>query len=248
MRSTDHHRTRRCWAPRPGPGHTAPVIFALWALACSSAGAQRGVLATPLSRDLSSAGYEQIRTQGGVTVYKHRTSETLRLAAEARVGHPPELVLRALLDYDAHLRAMDRLTATRVIERGEERLVVYQRLNLPVIDDRDFTLEVRWGERGGGRWVRYHAANDRGPRPTSAAVRVSHHTGSWQVAPRDGGRASFVRYETSIDLGGLVPMWMVKAGAGDEVPKVIAAVRSIAARKAAATAQRGPSRAGPPRR
>jgi len=182
---------------------------------------------TPLSVPLPSAGFERIRVAGGVTVYKDPHSDIIRLAAESRFPAPPERVLQALLDYRRQVGTIARLSEARVLVRGRGWLEVYQRLNLPVISDRDFTLLVRWGEepQSGLTWVAYHAESARaGPRERSGVVRVTHHAGSWQLVPVEGGRATFVRFQVSIDLGGWLPKWMARSGAGREVPELFAAL------------------------
>ena len=99
---------------------------------------------------------------------------------------------------------------------------MYQRLNLPVISDRDFTLVVHWGHEPGTQWVTFDAASAQGPPPRRGIVRVTEHSGSWQLVPVEGGRATFVRFQSRIDFSGSVPRWMVRGGAAKELPNLFA--------------------------
>jgi len=193
---------------------------------------------TPLATPLERAGFEKIEHANGVTVYRYRQSQVLHFAAEARFAVPPRQVQQALLDYERQAGHIGRLTESRILKRRTGALEVYQRLNLPVIDDRDYTLKVRWGRLGEILWVTFHASRH-GPAPRKGVVRVTRHTGSWQLRPIHGGRATFARYQMLMDLSGWVPMWMARRSAGKEVLQVFAEFSQMMA----ADRKRGPSTA-----
>lgn len=195
----------------------------------------------PLNVSLPAAGFEQIREQDGVRVFKHATSNIIRLGAEGRFAAPPEQVLAVLLDYPGHVGVIKRVSESRVLQRGADWLLVYQHLNLPVISDRDFTLRVRWGHTGELRWIDYNAAPQLGPPARSGIVRVTTHQGSWQLRPLEGGRATFARMQTTIDLGGLLPKWLARSGSGKEVPQLFFALRSLLQRSGKGTAGATPA-------
>jgi hypothetical protein len=138
-------------------------------------------------------------------------------------------VQRALLDYDQQVGKIGRVSETNVVERGDHYLYVYQRLNLPVISDRDFTARVEHGIEPSRHWVAYWAVTDRGPAPRAGIVRVSRHRGVWELVPVREGKSTLLRYEMRIDLGGSVPLWMVKPGAGDEIPELFGSICQMAA-------------------
>jgi len=175
---------------------------------------------TPLGQSLESQGYELIGEKRGVRVYKHRDGKTVRVAAEGVLPAPVAEVREAVTDYPSQQGKLDRVSESRVLRQGPSWLAVYQRLNLPVISDRDFTLMVRWGQDRGVQWVTFDAADQLGPPPRHGTVRVTEHSGSWQLKPVNGTRATFVRFQTRIDFSGSVPRWMVRGGAAKEVPNV----------------------------
>jgi hypothetical protein len=175
---------------------------------------------TPFGESFESRGFKQIADRKGVRVYKHGKSKLIHLAAEGRVDAPPAKVRQALLAYEAQPGVIERVSVSRILSRDDHRILVYQRLDLPAIDDRDYTLWVTWGESDGVQWIRYWRAKNLGPAEQDDAVRVPHHQGSWQLKPINGGRATLVRYQVSIDMGGVVPRWMAKSAAGNEVQAV----------------------------
>lgn len=185
----------------------------------------------PLGDDLERAGYEEIAFKKGVKVYKHRKSKTIRIGAEGRIDASPQQILAALLDYHHQVGQIDRLSESRILRHGERQMLVYQRLNLPVISDRDFTLRVTWWQKGGVTYVSYRALRDAGPKPRRGVVRVTRHSGTWQIKQLEGCNSSLVRFQVGIDLAGWLPMWMARSGAGKELPDLFASVKKMVASK-----------------
>jgi len=184
---------------------------------------------TPMSKSLRSQGYRKAFTKNNVTVYKYPKSAILRYAAEGEFSHSPDDVLQALLSYSKHAKYIPRVSESRVINRGDNWMVVYQRLNLPVISDRDMVLFVRWGKKDKVRWVEYRAVTNRGPKPKKGIVRLSLHRGSWQLKPVDQGSSTFARFQFSTDMAGSLPGWMARSGSGDEIPKTFVGIRKLIA-------------------
>jgi hypothetical protein len=175
--------------------------------------------------------FEAIGAARGITVYQDKQSPMIRIAAEGVIGAPPLAVRDALIDYERQVGVIARVSEIKVLERRPGGARVYQRLNLPVIDDRDYTLDVSWGTDGGTHWIRYGAVEEGGPDPVDGVVRVNSHSGSWQLRPAEGGDATLVRYQFHMDMAGLIPRWMVKSSAGKEVPLVFADVCKLLARQ-----------------
>ena len=141
------------------------------------------------------------------------------------------MVGEALLDYRGQIGVIKRLTESRILAQGKGWLRVYQRLNLPVIDDRDYTLDVRWWREKEVLVIHFKTTSVGSPGEQKGAVRVPYHEGSWQLRPLDGGRATQARFMTTIDMGGLLPKWLARSGSGKEVPKVLASVNTMVERR-----------------
>ena len=196
-------------------------LVALTSLAVAGApDAARPVGAPPPASGLLAEGFVLIGEEKGVRVYRREKRAGIELAAEGTLGAAPERVRRVLIDYPSHQRWQPRLKESRVLARGGDSLDVYQRLTLPVLDDRDFTLNVTWGAQAEVLWVRFAAANARGPAPISDAVRVNDQEGGWRLEPADGGLATRAVYRFHMDLGGSFPAWMGKSQATSEVPEL----------------------------
>ena len=171
-------------------------------------------------------GFTPVVDVGDVHVFQRATGgHAIELAAEGVFAAPPEQVRRVLIDYARHTRWVANLAESTVLATTLDSLDVYQRLGLPVIKDRDYSLHVTWGAEAESLWLRFAAANERGPGPRSGVVRVAVHEGEWRFDPVDGGRATRARYRFRLDLAGSVPAWMGRGRAARDVPALFDAIR-----------------------
>jgi hypothetical protein len=171
---------------------------------------------------LGAEGFALLADEKGVKVYRREKRPGIELAAEGNIAATPERVRRILVDYPSHRRWQKHLRETRILARGEGFLDVYERLDLPVLDDRDFTLHVTWGDEGPVRWMRFLAAGALGPGPVKGVVRVTRHEGGWRLEPIEGGASTHAVYRFYLDLAGSFPAWMGKGQAASDVPELFA--------------------------
>jgi hypothetical protein len=157
-------------------------------------------------------GFVLVGQERGVAVYRHDRRDGFELAADGVLAAPPDQVMRVLTDYANHPRWGKGITESRILASAPGALDVYQRLDLPLLDDRDYTLHVTWGADGDARWIRFATANDRGPPPVRGVVRVAVHEGSWRLEPVAGGTRAWYRFH--LDLAGSLPAWMGRGRAG----------------------------------
>ncbi len=183
----------------------------------------------PWSDSLGSKGYALIAKEQAVCVYRLESAEYITLAAEGTIAAPPGKVRQVLLDYESHVNMVKQVVQSRILDRDSDWLVVYQRLELPIISDRDQTLLVKWGQKGKTLWMEFQAVTDRGPPERGDAVRICRHVGSWQLKPMLGGLFTRARYQVTIDLAGTLPKWMARGGAADEIPALFASIRKTLA-------------------
>jgi hypothetical protein len=172
----------------------------------------------PPGIELPRQGFEQIANKRGVAVYKNNSSDVIW--AVGIIPAPPEQVYNALLEYEHQVGKIGRVSEATILSRVPGGLVVYERLNLPVISDRDFVLRVTHGQDLSRRWISYQAVNGLGPGPRRGIVRVTRNNGAWELLPTQGGRATIARCEFRINLGGMLPLWMAKSRAGSEIPQL----------------------------
>ena len=178
----------------------------------------------PMDIPLTQAGFELIDHEQGVHVYKHTHSQLIHIAAEGFFQANVDQVQQVLLDYERHVGKVERVSECRIMRRSRDSLLVYQRLNLPVISDRDYFLTVHWGERNGVHWIHYFT-NKKRQKPRSGIVRVTRHRGSWQL--RSTTKGTLARYQSQIDMAGMLPLWLARSGACDEVSGLFVAIRSM---------------------
>jgi len=198
----------------------ATVLGPIPFVAPGVASAQKAPPAIKLPRD----GFDLIGHEHGVNVFQNDTSDMLWVGAVGIIPAPVDKVQQVLLDFEHQVGKIGRLSEAHILSRDDDGLYVYERLNLPVIDDRDFTARVTYGADGDRRWITYWSGDDRGPKPRDGIVRVTRQRGSWDLVPLPGGKGTLARYELRIDLGGSVPLWMARPHSAEELPEVFAAV------------------------
>ena len=174
--------------------------------------------APPPASALAGEGFSLLGEDKGVKVYRREKRPGIELAAEGNLAASPDRVRRVLIDYPSHQRWQKHLKENRILARGDGFLDVYQRLDLPVIDDRDFTLHVTWGDDGGRRLDALRRGQRARPRARQAGVvRVTQHEGGWRLEPIDGGTADARRLPLLPRPRRLVPR-VDGQGAGGERP------------------------------
>ena len=171
----------------------------------------------------------------GVEVFRQDKSPVIDLYAEGDIDAPPAVVRDVLLDYDHAPKMTKNVGESRVLQKNAHELVVYQRLKLPVVSDRDYTIRATWGEKGNTLTEEFHVDNGHGPAARDGVVRVSTMQGTWMLDPIRDGAGTHARYHVQIDLAGSIPRWMVSGGAAKNIPKLFDGVRHEASIRAPGT-------------
>jgi hypothetical protein len=174
----------------------------------------------PNSIELPRQGFVQIAKTRGVVVYRNNSSDVIWIGAVGIIPAPPEKVYQVLLEYDRQAGKIVRVSEATVLSHDQNSLLVYQRLSLTAVRDRDFVLRVTHGQDLTRRWIRYQAVSDQGPPPRPGIVRVNRNNGAWELLPTQGGNATIARCEFRIHLGGRLPLWLAKSRAGSEIPQL----------------------------
>ncbi len=170
-------------------------------------------------------GYQRIGEKAASTS-TGASGHAIDLAAEGDIDAPPEVVLKVLTDYGSHPKWVHGLAVSRVLDRRDGALDVYQRLHLPMLDDRDYAMHVTWSRDGDAREIHFATSNQRCPGPPDqGVVRVPLHEGSWHLEAVDGGRHTHAVYRFRMELGGSLPMWLARGRASKDVPALFDAIR-----------------------
>jgi hypothetical protein len=170
---------------------------------------------------------EVVADASGVIVRRDRDGSPTRFVAEGRLPGTPAAVLEVLLDYEQQVNRFPRVAESRVLRRGAGLLFVYQRLRLPIVSDRDYTLRVRYGVEGERTWLRYETRNESGPAPRSGIVRAPENRGLWQLIPTADGRETRARFEMRFDLGGWIPGSLARGGTPRELVQLFERIREM---------------------
>jgi hypothetical protein len=210
-------------APRPEPSSPASPPAANAAAKPEQPSAPAKDLAAgppPPASALAAEGFFLSTEEDGVRVYRREERSGVELAAEGNFKAPPAQVARVLIDFESFQSWQKHLAENRVLARGPNFLDVYQRLDLPLLDDRDFSLHVTWGNEGDVFWTRFVLVKDLGPAPKEGVVRALAHDGAWRFEPLDGGQRTHAVYRLHVDMDASIPSWMSKGQATSELLEV----------------------------
>jgi hypothetical protein len=144
------------------------------------------------------------------------------------IDAPTAVVFAVIDDSEAYPSFMPYASEARVLKRDKDTSINYQRLRIPLVSDRDYTLRsenARWiGPDGPIYRVRFAPANNVGPAPTPGVLRVNVCEGGWLLEPQGNGstRATYTIYT---DSGGTLPAVLANTGGKVGIRKVFEAIR-----------------------
>ena len=108
--------------------------------------------------------FKHVGGSHGVEVFRQEKSAVIDLYAEGDIEAPPAVVRDVLLDFEHASKLTNNVAESHILNKNNKEIVVYQRLKLPIISDRDFTLRATWEQKGGGTLLTHFAVdNARGP-------------------------------------------------------------------------------------
>lgn len=149
----------------------------------------------------------------------------------SEIDAPPLLEFGVLTDFDHYTDFMPHTKETRVIARqGEDRRTVYQRLKPPIVEERDYAIEITLSQEDGGVCQsRRTSAPDAVPL-AEGCVRVRINSGTWRVEPLPGDRARLI-HRLQTHPGGSIPTWVANRSDTVATPALFTAIRREVARR-----------------
>ena len=169
-------------------------------------------------------------TANGVTIFS-RPREGTALREFKGVGviqAPAGAVFAVLDDSEAYPTFMPYTSEVRVLKREKDTVLAYQRLELPLVSDRDYTLRSKnqmWlGPDGPIYRIRWEPANELGPAERSGVLRVNVCEGGWLLEP-DANGSTRATYSIYTDSGGALPPFVANNGSRIAIRKVFEAIR-----------------------
>jgi len=141
-------------------------------------------------------------------------------------------VQAALMDAGSFRLWLPYVKESRVVSTNEDgSRVAYARLDLPVVDDRDYVIgvvdEKKLAEDGTGVYVQRWKVVDAGLPERKGVVRLKYNDGTWEVMPK-GENKTHIIYKFSVDPGGSIPGWLANFGQKDAVLETLSAVEKRA--------------------
>ena len=115
-----------------------------------------------------------------------------------------------------------------VLKRIGDCTIAYQRLALPLVSDRDYTLRSEHSKAPGPNGpiyrIQWEPANDLGPSVKPGVQRVNLCEGGWLIEP-DGAGTTRATYTIYTDSGGAIPAVIANRGSRTAIRKMFAAIR-----------------------
>ena len=181
--------------------------------------------------------WERIGVEHGVVIEARDASGSAlhEVRATAHADAPPAAIAGVIWRYEEHASFVPHFRHTEVVRDGGDERIVYEQIEVPLLQDRDVVLRARRqvDAASGTIDIRSTAIADEGPPETSRFVRVRTSTAHWHLAPAAGG--TDVTYVVRTDIGGAVPAWIVNRAQREAVPDL---VRAMLDRAASADARR----------
>ena len=147
------------------------------------------------------------------------------------IDAPPGAVEKVLEDVASYTSFMPYVVEARVLSQAGEDAVTYQRLDIPFVAGRDYTLRVEHGTvRGPGGAMIYRDTwqtdNEAGPPEHRGTVRVKVVEGSWLLEPAEpAGDATQATYQIYTDSGGVLPTFIANRASQLTIPRLFGAIR-----------------------
>lgn len=193
-------------------------------------------LALLLSLVASTAGAEPWRLvsdKGGLRMERRDVagSGMPEVRVTAHSGLPAPRVAAAIWSERPGTKLQRRYPTQRTVLRATatER-VVYQRINAPVVSERDYTVHLRRSGDGVSApiLIGFEIDNGAGPPPVKGVVRLTVLRGGWSVAPTADGGCD-VSYTVHSEPGGNVPAFLVRGHYLDSARELVEDVLEWAA-------------------
>lgn len=164
--------------------------------------------------------WQQREQEKDITVYsqKQEGSGAAKLKGILYLPFSVDDAANVLMDIPNQITFIPFCKSIQIIEEesfGSERkrTLVYQLNELPVVNDRDMVLEaLTWSDTKKSQRIwrsEFKAVLGQGPAPTRGVVRIKKLQGNWLLAPAPDHKGSILTYMNHVELGGLVPHFIV---------------------------------------
>jgi hypothetical protein len=197
------------------------LILAL--ISCSLAGTVPG--AEP---EASPGEWKFVSNKDGVALYRRQRTRSYESKAVGEIAASTDLVHAVLDDVESYTTFMPYTAECRVLKRGDNSILAYQRISAPLVSDRDYTILVHYSSKkvdGGTNYLtQWETDNAAGPPEKRGVIRVTLCDGSWLLEPT-GPNSTRATYTIYTDSGGMIPSFIKNPGSQIGIRKLFAAIR-----------------------
>jgi len=178
-------------------------------------------------------GWQRADEKDSVTLYSRSRpgSGVKEFKGTGLINATPAMVEKVLQDVANYPSFMPYVTEARIISQTGPEVVTYQRLDVPLVANRDYTVRVEHGiVKGAGGTLIYRDTwqtdNEAGPPEQHGLVRVKVNEGSWLLEPTGAdGSTTQATYQIYTDSGGALPAFLANKGSQMAIPKLFEALR-----------------------
>lgn len=156
-------------------------------------------------------------------------SEVKEVRGVGVIDAPPWVVKNVIDDVARYKEFMPYTVESLILSTHDGYVVSYQRLDTPVVDDRDYTIKIfdESREDADGRIIwknRWSEANKLGPPLKPGVARVGINEGYWILEDSAGGARTKATYYVYTSPGGSIPTFLVNMANTQAVPELFRAV------------------------
>lgn len=195
-------------------------------------GAARAIDAQP-----PGPGWKEANREDDLVIFTRDNSTvgSRDIVAITEASAPPKAVYAVVTDFENYAKFMPYTKEAKVVARkSDTSLTVYSFLSPPLVDDRDYVIEVTLapdGNKNNGNYKSSWVAVPQAVPERSGVVRVKINTGSWFMEPLDGGKRTRITYTLSTHPGGSIPNWVANKSNTVAIPDLFKIVRTEAAKR-----------------
>ncbi|MGH8094323.1 MAG: SRPBCC family protein [Chthoniobacterales bacterium] len=178
----------------------------------------------------TAAKWKEESNRDGLIIYSRaRAGSALKeFKTVGMIDATSSVVFAVLADVEAYPSFMPYTSECSVLTRTGDCTVAYQRLELPLVSDRDYTLRSEdfktTGPNGPIYRIQWEPANNLGPSEKPGVERVKICEGGWLIEP-DGAGGTRATYRIYTDGGGGIPALIANTGSRMAIRKMFAAIR-----------------------
>jgi len=172
---------------------------------------------------------KKTETDDGIVVYTRSVplSDIKEAKATCSIRASSLRVYSVIMDHTTYENISEYIQTTEFIPSNEKNVwYIYQRLDLPIVSDRDYTLRYRSVENKQQNYyqVLWEIANNKGPDKQKDVIRITTCSGSLMIQPeaRDTTRITYTLYT---DPGGYIPDWLANIANQRSIPRLIRAIK-----------------------